>query len=293
MAFAGAGAGAVEVTGAGEVTAAVAVVFAGAGAVAAAFGAAGGRAVARATRRGRAGLAYLLLVLCGVAAMLTIVALVQEIYEFQTALLLFLVLLPLVNALFDYLSIGTTRALLRHGTRTPDRATVYGTVDVGLALAFFMLLRGVLVVLVVAMNAAAGTDVVDLQALFADLRSGEAAGDYWWLYAIIFSTLVPTLVHLSIALWSLGAMVPGAVRAWVARGVDAADGDAYAHTGAVLGLTALATWTLLVPPALTLGAGWLLVTWFPALGAGYLWLFERLAQLMGATVVPGPGFFDV
>jgi hypothetical protein len=246
-------------------------------------------AVAAATRRGRGLCAYLLLVLCGIAAMLTIVALAPELDEFFTTLLLFLVLLPFVNALFDYLSIGTTRALLRQGKRLPGRALVFGTLDVGLAFGFFALLRGVLVVLVVAMNAVAGTDVVDLQSLFADLRSGERAGDYWGLYATIFSTLV----HFSIALWSLGAQVPGAVRGWLANGVDAAECDACARTGAVLGLTALATWTLLLPPTLTVGAGWLLVSWFPALGAGYLWLFERLAELMGATVEPGPGLVDV
>ena len=44
---------------------------------------------------------------------------------------------------------------------------------------------------------------------------------------------------------------------------------------------------------LTLGAGWLLVTWFPALGLGYLWLFERLAQWLGATVTPGPVLIEV
>jgi hypothetical protein len=237
--------------------------------------------------------AYLFLVLCGLAAMLTAVAFAPDLDDGVTSLLLFLILLPLVNALFDYLSIGTTRAMLRRGTRMPGRALVFGTLDVSLALAFFVVLRGVLIVLVVAMNTAAGTDLVNLQSLFADLRSGERAGDYWWLYATIFSTLVPTLVHLSIALWSLGAMVPGAVRGWVARGIDAAEGDAYAHTGAVLGLTALATSTLLVPPALTLGAGWLLVSGFPALGAGYLWLFERLAELLGATVEPGPVLINV
>ncbi|NBB70520.1 MAG: hypothetical protein GVY33_09410, partial [Alphaproteobacteria bacterium] len=232
--------------------------------------AATGKLVERTTRLDLGLYGYLLLVLCGLAVMLVTVAFAPDPDEAVTTLLLFLVLLPLVNALFDYLSIGTTRALLRRGTRLPGRALVFGTLDVGLALGFFVLLRGLLVVLVVAMNAAAGTDVVDLQGLFADLRSGERGGDYWWLYATIFSTLVPTLVHLSIALWSLGAMVPGAVRGWIARGVEAAEGDAYAHTGAVLGLTALATWTLLVPPVLTLGAGWLLVSWFPALGDGYL-----------------------
>jgi len=243
-----------------------------------------GKLVERTTRLDLGLHAYLLLVLCGLAVMLATVAFARELDESVTTLVLFLVLLPLVNALFDYLSIGTTRALLRRSMRLPGRALVFGALDVGLALAFFVLLRGVLVVLVVAMNEVAGTDLVDLQSVFADLRNGDRAGDYWWLYATIFSTLVPTLLHLSIALWSLGALVPDTLRAWVARGVDAAAGDAYAHTGAVLGLTALATWTLLVPPALTLGAGWLLVSWFPALGAGYLWLFERLAELLGATV---------
>lgn len=202
--------------------------------------------------------------------------------------LLFLLVLPLVNGVFDYLSIGWTRLLLRRGTARPERALLYGGLDVAVALALFVLLRGALVIAVHAMNTAAGAPIVDLPGVFADLR-GAGAWQYAWLYAAIFSALVPTLLHLSIALWSLGAMVPVALRRGLADLLGAAEESAFAQAGAVSGLTMLVAWTVLAPLALTLAGSWLVVASAPWLGTGYLWLFERLAQVIGAGVVPGGG----
>ena len=57
--------------------------------------------------------------------------------------------------------------------------------------------------------------VLDLGNLFAEIR--QTPGDYWWLYATFLSTLLPTAVHLVIALFAIGpALLVGGLRNWLA-----------------------------------------------------------------------------
>ena len=51
-----------------------------------------------------------------------------------------------------------------------------------------------------------GVPLVDLTQLFADMR--RAPGDYIWLMVTLFSTLLPTLLHLSVAALTLGLQYP-------------------------------------------------------------------------------------
>ncbi|MDO7720771.1 hypothetical protein [Planktomarina temperata] len=121
--------------------------------------------------------------------------------------------LPLVNAVFDFASVGLTRYLLRLGLeqkRAAWRAVLYGLGGI----AIFFALGCTLIAFVTFVVPADGVPLVDLTQLFADMR--RAPGDYIWLMVTLFSTLIPTLLHLSVAVLTLGLQYPAPLRNFVA-----------------------------------------------------------------------------
>jgi len=122
-------------------------------------------------------------------------------------------LLPLVNAVFDFASVGLTRYLLRLGLEQ-KRAAWRAVLDGLGGIAIFFALGCTLIAFVTFVVPADGVPLVDLTQLFADMR--RAPGDYIWLIVTLFSTLLPTLLHLSVAVLTLGLQYPAGVRNFVA-----------------------------------------------------------------------------
>jgi hypothetical protein len=121
--------------------------------------------------------------------------------------------LPLVNAVFDFASVGLTRYLLRLGLEQ-KRAAWPAVLDGLDGIAIFFALGCTLIAFVTFVVPADGVPLVDLTQLFADMR--RAPGDYIWLMVTLFSTLIPTLLHLSVAVLTLGLQYPAGVRNFVA-----------------------------------------------------------------------------
>ena len=122
-------------------------------------------------------------------------------------------LLPLFNAVFDFLSAGLTRYLLRLGLE--QKRAVWRAILDGLGgIAIFFALGCLLITFVTFVTPADGVPLVDLAQLFANLRT--APGDYIWLMMTLFSTLLPTLVHLSLVLLTLALHYPASWRNFVA-----------------------------------------------------------------------------
>lgn len=294
-AFVFAGAGAVVIAGAGAfaVVVAGAAAFAFGGAVAGAVAFAGAFAVAVAVawavRRGRAWLGYLALV-AGALGLLVLAAAIpipEQRVGAVAAWLLFLGVLPLLNGVFDWLSIGVTRWCLRRGVRSGRSALIWGGADLGVALLLFTGLGFSLILTVHAMNSVAAVPLLDLQGLFDDLRREETRGDYIWLYAMIFSTVVPTGLHLALSAFSLIAMIPGSwrrtVRGWIVRARDY-DTERWAAAGA---LAAMAAVSLVGPPFLIVLGIALIPEAAGYAGETYLGVFERFARTIGAAVEVG------
>jgi hypothetical protein len=117
------------------------------------------------------------------------------------------------NALFDFLSAGLTRYLLRLGLE--QKRAVWRAILDGLGgIAIFFALGCSLITFVTFVTPADGGPLVDLAQLFANLRT--APGDYIWLMMTLFSTLLPTLVHLSLVLLTLALHYPAGWRNFVA-----------------------------------------------------------------------------
>ena len=111
-------------------------------------------------------------------------------------------LLPLVTAVFDFTSGGLTRYLLRLGLEQ-KRAAWPAVLDGLGGIAIFFALGCTLIAFVVPAD---GVPLVDLAQLFTDLR--RTPGDYVWLMITLFFTLIPTLLHLSVAVLTMALQYP-------------------------------------------------------------------------------------
>lgn len=189
-----------------------------AGAFAVAFAVAGAVAVAFTEKRSRRPLVWRLLY-CGVLmAGAGVVIKTSDVFgggqrNQAVFLMLTLVLLPLFNALFDFVSVGLTRHLLRMGL-DQKRAAWRAVLDGLGGIAIFFALGCALIIFITFVIPADGVPLLDLAQLFANLRS--APGDYIWLMITLFSTLLPTLVHLSIAALTMALQYPAWWRNFVA-----------------------------------------------------------------------------
>jgi hypothetical protein len=135
-------------------------------------------------------------------------------WEFAGPLLLFLGLLTLLNAPFDWASLGLTRALLRRGLELGGWwSYCLALADAGLAALIIAALALTIVVGVQAFDALANhggrKPVLPLDALFNGIAAQPAASEYWWLHALLLSTMIPSLVNLVIGGTSQARGLPG------------------------------------------------------------------------------------
>jgi len=129
-------------------------------------------------------------------------------------LLLFLGLITLLNAPFDWFSLGLTRALLRRGLELGGWAPYFlAIVDAALAAGVIVVLTLAMVVGVQSFDAAGalggGKAVLPLDALFDGIAANPWAPEYWWIYVLLVSTMIPSLANLGIDWTSLLRGLPG------------------------------------------------------------------------------------
>lgn len=216
------------------------------------FGVAAGLAVAHLDSRGRQGFARLTIAGAILAALAVVTAgLDGPGAAHMVTPLLLLIVLPLLNALFDALSYAVTLALLRRGlsARLP---LIWGLADLALACLLFFALGATLVAALHGLSLLAGSSLVDLGALFDGIAARP--GDYVWLYLMLFSTILPTAVHFLVSLLGLQGVWPRAWRQPVAEWIGEADRSALRAVRAALALSVV--WWL--PLALLGAALWAL-----------------------------------
>ena len=123
--------------------------------------------------------------------------------------LYFVGLLTLINAPIDWIALGLTRALLRRGQERGGLWPLwYGLADIALSLVLMGLLAVLTLGVTIVFNAALarggwGHSFVDLHATFAALRdpAKRLQPEFWWLYAMLFSTQIPALANLTFGCW--------------------------------------------------------------------------------------------
>ncbi len=118
-------------------------------------------------------------------------------------MILFLGILPLFNAPLDWLSLGFTRGLLqaiadkKHSTKGIIFMLV---LDLIVAIVFLVLVTASSLLGILLVNYIAGTGVVNLSDIFSQLKDLSKSS---WIWAMLISTLIPTLVHIYFVIYAL------------------------------------------------------------------------------------------
>ena len=220
--------------------------------------------------------------------------------EASKLFLIFLGLLPLINSVFDWLSLAVTRSLLKH-VASHSEATSHIALN-----AVFGLALGVVLLAVLAMTITAalqtmdllsvsggGQELFDIAGVLHRVHTNPADPAVWWVYFTLFSTLLPTLAHAAIVSGSFVAWrLPDEKKQRWLNLIDEKNHDLGKNypllVGMAMRLTALdmvgICLAVLAFALLTALCIWLL----PGLGWGLLWLCESVARLLGATVMTGP-----
>ena len=123
-------------------------------------------------------------------------------------LLLFVGLFTVVNAPFDWLALGFTRALLRRGLAPHGWSPFfYAALDLVVAIGLMFALAFALVFAAQTFDDVAalrgGARILSLPKLFADLRADPHAPQVKWVWALMFSSMIPSFLNAGIAAMSL------------------------------------------------------------------------------------------
>jgi hypothetical protein len=219
-----AGAGAVAIAFAGAVTFAVAFAdagaFAGACVVAGAFVVAGAVTISNdlAVQNHRQGVFLLLFLFAAIIVCLGAATLLSrfETWVLIGPLLLFLGLLTLLNAPFDWVSLGLTRALLRRGLELGGWWPYLLVSADGLVAAAIVAPLSIAMVIgaqafdhLAEFGGGPEKRVLPLAPLLDGIAANPWAPEYWWVYALLLSTMIPSVISLMIGGASLFRGIPG------------------------------------------------------------------------------------
>lgn len=181
-------------------------------------------------------------------------------------LIFILSVLPLVNLPFDFASLGLTRALLRRGCEADAPSPfLLGVIDVLLAAILLLLLAAALVVAVQAADAIAwrlkATTFLNVAAVLDQIGDNPRDPANWWIYFLLFSTLIPSALNAVIGTFSLLSWSLPSLRRWLLETLRTVEADKRGWRGrgmtrnlfllaiglqvfATIVLTALTTWAL-------------------------------------------------
>lgn len=136
-------------------------------------------------------------------------------WRFAGAITLFLVLLTIINAPFDWFAIGLTRAWLRRGLERGGLWPLwYGVLDLGASVLLVVALAVVTTLCVQSFEqitlAIGAEPIVRVEEVLSDIRrqSFWELPEYWWIYVMLFSTMLPSVVNVSLGALSVMRGIP-------------------------------------------------------------------------------------
>jgi hypothetical protein len=126
------------------------------------------------------------------------------------ALPIMLGIMPLFNAIVDWLSLSVTRKFL-YDIYFKHNSVVwvmgYVIIDVLLALFFMLVITSVLITVLALINSSslslAGKPALDLAVLMVDIRNPDKVTDMFWVHGMLLSTIMPTVIHFIFAIFAL------------------------------------------------------------------------------------------
>lgn len=173
-----------------------------------------------AVKTGLEGIFYLIFFPLTILALFVAASLISPLsgWKYTGPAVLFLGLLTLLIAPFDWASLGVTRALLRRGLELggwwPYALALIDAAVAALIIAALGLtvLIGVQAFAALALYGGGDNLVLDLNALLDGIAAHPTSPEYWWIYALLLSTMIPSLINLVIGGTSLVRGLPGLPR---------------------------------------------------------------------------------
>jgi hypothetical protein len=137
-------------------------------------------------------------------------------------ILLMFVFLPTLNGLADFFSLGITRACLRRGLE--EKMMYWAIFDGVMAISMIIFLSILMVTFITIVGLTTDVYLVDLEIMFGSPEtSGSIMSDptsYWWLYLTLGTPVIPTAIHLFLAIGSVVLTAPMALRLWIADCIE-------------------------------------------------------------------------
>lgn len=216
--------------------------------------------------------------------------------DVQVVFLVFLAALPLLNAFWDWLSLGISRGLLSAialGKQTGWHALGWALLDLGLAVVFLIAIVLTITAALAAYNklafAGGHEAVIDLSVLFGGLREEPLNRSHYWVYAMFLSTLIPTFIH-AVAASAAGIQAVSEfspLKKWRRAAARQLERDAVGRIWAQLYLTFVPLLAIVVP----IGFIYVLYLVIPAHGAPFGWwlldISEATASWIGGISLEG------
>lgn len=202
-----------------------------------------------------------------------------DVSDLNRAIFVFFGVLPLVNAVLDVVSYGTTLITARMGMARVWHPFLWGLIDAVLAVFYLFVLGAVLVSVIAALNHVTGVEFFSLGQILAEIGDVKT---YWWLWLMAFSTLIPTFVHLCIACFSLQPCAGRRYRTRLIYWIENHENTVYGPL-ASLGLAGLWAVSIVVPLGVLglLGWGVYVAGADQFLGAYIQWLTDLVVWIEG------------
>ena len=197
----------------------------------------------------------------------------QENSAVDNSYFVFFAVFPIINGIFDWVSYSLTLSLLHRG-RAAAWPFLWGVLDMIVACALFLFLGITLVAALHGLDQLAGVDLVDLPALLAGvyaLKRGDWSQS--WALFMVFSTMVPTGLHMLISLIGLQGLWPAKWRRTLAGWIEVDDPSPLSQK--LLPMVLGVVWA--APIVLGCAALWALAVWAkPLLGGFFQMYFDLL-----------------
>jgi hypothetical protein len=135
-----------------------------------------------------------------------------------------------------------------------------------------------------------GPELFDLAGTLHRLRTSPSDVSVWWVYFTLFSTMLPTVFHATVASASFVTWrLPDSWKIHWLNLIDPAKNkeikdDHPLLVGMSWRLTALDVLTVILAAVATAVLAWLLFWLMPHEGRGLLWLCEKVAEWLGAPI---------
>ncbi|WP_299868860.1 hypothetical protein [uncultured Roseobacter sp.] len=228
--------------------------------------------------------AYAALILTLFSSMVAICVTISTLLDGRLNGFVFVIgVLPLLNAVFDYLSYGATISFIKFGAEQKNLLSfTVALLDAGLAYTLLIGLGSAMVLTLALINSLASVQFLNINTIIDGLRDPATRSQYSWLYFTLFSTLIPTGIHVLIGVFSVTTWLPKKTKYWIAEQIsDPETGSFGTLLGGALAAFVGALWCFVIALSIYFGGAWLIAN-FEWIGLSILSHVEMVANLVGA-----------